>query len=112
MIRAFLLVGSLIPLLVLASGCVSGPPTELIIRDDHLGLAEWYQQEAFRLRSKADEMRSMRQQYDNPLFQPSPKETRDELIAHCDLFIKYYTQAAGEADALATIHRQEDKAIP
>ena len=94
------------------SGCVSDPPTELVIRNDHHGLEDWYQQEAARLRSKADDMRRMKKQYDNPLFQPSPKETKAELIAHCETFIKYYTQAADEADALAKIHRQENKAIP
>jgi hypothetical protein len=102
----------LIALLMTTPGCVSGPPTDLIIHDDHRGLADWYQHEAVRLRGTADEMRRMRKQYDNPLFQPSPKETKEELIAHCELFIKYYTQAAHEADALAKIHRKEDKAIP
>jgi hypothetical protein len=100
----------LIALLMPMSGCVSGPPTDLIIRDDHRGLADWYQQEAVRLRSKAEEMRRMMKEYANPLFRPSPKETKDELVAHCRLFINYYTQAAEEADALAKIHRQEDKA--
>jgi hypothetical protein len=84
----------------------------MIIRDDHHGLADWYEQEAVQLRSKADEMRRMAEQYANPSFQPAPKETKAELIAHCELFIKYYTQAADEADALAKLHRQEDKAIP
>jgi len=102
----------LIALLMTMPGCVSGPPTDLIIRDDHRGLADWYQHEAVRLRGNADEMRRMKKQYDNPLFKPSPKETKEELIAHCELFIKYYTQAADEADALAKIHGQEEKAIP
>ena len=93
-------------------GCVSDPPTELVIRDDHRGLADWYQQEAVRLRSKANDMRRMKEQYNDPLFQPSPKETKAGLIAHCETFIQYYTRAADEADVLAKIHRQEDKAIP
>ena len=111
-IPSFLLTVFLIQILMVTVGCVSDPPSELLVRDDHRGLANWYQQEAVRLRNKADEMRRMREQYRSPLFQPSPKETREELIAHCELFIKYYTQAADEADELAKLHRQENKAIP
>ena len=99
-------------LCVLMVGCASHPPSELIIRDDHLGLAAWYEQEAIRLRRNADDMRGMALQYANPSFQPSPKETKSELIAHCELFITYYTHAAEEAEALAKLHRERDKSIP
>ena len=108
MIRAFFLSVFFISILSVISGCRSGPPTDLIIQNDHGGLAKWYEQEAIRLRGKADEMRRMVHQYDDPLFQPSPKETKQELIAHCETFIKYYTEAANEADALAKIHRQKE----
>jgi hypothetical protein len=112
MIRAFFLGAIFIPILMVMSGCRSGPPTDLIIRNDHRGLAEWYEQEAVRFRSEADEHRRMIQQYEDPLFQPSPKATKQELIAHCDTFIKYYSHAADEADALAKFHREQDKTIP
>jgi len=112
MIQAFFLGVLFIPTLSVLPGCKSGPPTDLIIRNDHRGLAEWYEHQAIQLRSKADEMRHMVKEYDNPFFRPSPKETKQELIAHCETFINYYTQAAAEADVLAKIHRQEDKAIP
>jgi hypothetical protein len=111
-IPSLFLTSLLIPILMVTTGCRSGPPTDLIMRNDHRGLADWYQQEAVGLRGKADEMRRMVKQYEDPLFTPSPKQTKEELISHCELFIKYYAQAAEEADALAEIHRQEDKAIP
>ena len=102
----------LLPMLMLLPSCRSGPPTDLVIRNDHRGLAEWYEQEAVQLRSKADHCRRRIQQYEDPLFQPSPKENRQELIAQCDTVIKHSAHAAEEADALAKFHRQENKAIP
>ena len=111
MIRAFFLVALLLPILLATPACKPGPPTDLIIRNDHRGLAEWYEQEAVQLRSKADDCR-MIHQYEDPLFQPSPKENKHELIAHCNTVIKSSTQSADEADALAKFHRQENKAIP
>lgn len=102
----------LLPMLMLLPSCRSGPPTDLVIRNDHRGLAEWYEQEAVQLRSKADHCRRRIQQYEDPLFQPSPKETKQEVITQCNTAIKYYTHAADEADALAKIHRQEAQAVP
>ncbi len=60
-----------------------GPPRERIERNDHVGLATWYEQEAVRLRGKAAEMRQMVQMYAEPSYQPAPKETKAEL--HCSL---------------------------
>ena len=112
MIRAFFFGALLVPILMLMPSCRSGPPTDLIIRNDHRGLAEWYEREAVQLRSKADNCRQRIQQYEDPLFQPSPKENKQELIAHCDTVIKNYTHAADEADALAKFHRQKSQAVP
>ena len=110
--RAVFLVALLAPILIITPGCHSGPPTDLVIRNDHRGLAEWYEQEAVRLRSNADDCRQKIQQYEDPLFQPAPKETKQQLIADCNSIIKYSAHAADEADALAKFHRQEDKAVP
>ena len=88
------------------------PPRELIQRNDHGGLAMWYEQEAVRLRGKVEEMRQMVELYAKPSYQPAPRESKSELIAHCQLFIDYYTKAAEDAEALAKVHRQQDKAIP
>jgi hypothetical protein len=99
-------------LLALVTACSSVPPRELIERNDHAGLAAWYEQEAVRLRGKAEEMKQMVAEYAKPSYQPSPKTTKSELIDHCQFFIKYYAQAAQEAEALAKLHRQLEPAIP
>jgi len=54
----------------------------------------------------------MAELYVKPSDQPTPKESKTQLIAHCRLFIDYYTKAAEEAEALAKLHREQDKAIP
>lgn len=35
---------------------------------------------------------------------PSPKVTKEEAIQHCEQFVRYYTSAANEAEALANFH--------
>src|SRR5690242_17414539 len=99
--RAVFLVALFVPLLlIITSSCSSGPPTDLIVQHDHRELARWYEQEAVRLRSKTDDCRQKIQQYEDPLFQPSPKETKQQLLANCNSIIKYYEHSADEADAL------------
>jgi hypothetical protein len=92
--------------------CSTVPPRELFERNNHGALATWYQDEALRLRGKAGEMREMVQLYANPSYRLGPKESKTELIAHCQLFIDSYTKAAEEADALAKLHLEQDKAVP
>ncbi|HSE58253.1 MAG TPA: hypothetical protein VLA99_06085, partial [Nitrospiraceae bacterium] len=99
-------------LLASVTACSIVPPRELIERHDHAGLAAWYEQEAARLRGKAEEMRQMAAEYAKPSYQSSPKTTKSELIDHCHVFIRYYTQAAEEAETLAKLHRQQEQAIP
>ena len=93
-------------------GCTSGLPHELVERNDHAGLVQWYQQEATVLRAKADQMHAMAEEYAKPAYQLSPKETRTELINHCLRFFNYYTKAAEEAEALAKMHRERSPATP
>lgn len=88
------------------------PPRDLIERDDHVALMAWYAHEAVRLREKADEMRHMAEAYTKSTYHLSPKESRRELIRHCQLFVEYYSQAAVEADALAQLHHEAANAIP
>ncbi len=98
---------------VAVMACSTGPPRELIERNDHSGLATWYEQEALRLRGKAEEMRQMGHRYavfSSPHL--SPKETKADLIAHCRSFMQYYTKAAEEAEALAKLHREQEPAMP
>jgi len=93
--------------------CSTSPPRELIERNDHVGLASWYEQEALRLRGKAEEMQRMIEQYAVFSYPTvSPKETKADLIAHCRSFMQYYTKAAEEAEALAKLHRVQEPAIP
>jgi hypothetical protein len=84
----------------------------LINRQDHAGLAHWYHAEAARLRAKAEDMRVMREAYMNLPDQPSPKVTKDELIRHCEQFVKLHTSAANEAEALAKFHADSAQATP
>jgi len=93
--------------------CSTFPPRELIERNDHGGLASWYEQEAVRLRGKAEEMHQMSEQY-SVFSYPTvfPKETKANLIAHCRSFMQYYTKAAEEAEALAKLHREQAPVIP
>lgn len=90
----------------------TGSPRELIERNDHSGLATWYQQEALRLRNKAEEMRQMAELYAKPSYRPAPKESKSDLIFHCRSFMDYYTKASDEAEALAKLHREQEPSIP
>lgn len=98
---------------VMVMACSTAPPRELIERNDHSGLATWYEQEAVRLRGKAEEMQQMIEQYSVFSYPTvSPKETKADLIAHCRSFMHYYTKAAEEAEALVKLHREQEQAIP
>lgn len=102
-----------IVLVVVAIACTTTvPPQELIKRNDHEGLTAWCKQEAARLRGKAEEMQRMAEEYTKPTYQLSPKESREQLIAHCQRFLDYYTKAAEEAEALAKVDRNLDRTIP
>lgn len=49
-------------------------------------------------------MRVMGEAYATMPDRPSPKVTREEAIQHCQQFVRYYTSAAKEAEALANFH--------
>lgn len=97
------------PILVMfglvACSAIESPPRDLITKHDHAALATWYAKEAANLRWKAEEIRQMQDIYSQPSYQPAPKESKAELIAHCQRFIEYYTQAAEEAERIAQAHR-------
>gem|GEM_PF-1518900 len=103
------LLRSLIPVLVMfglvACAASGSPPQELIAKNDHAALAAWHTREGAGLRWKAEEMRLMLDMYANPSYQPAPKESKAELIAHCQRFIEYYTKVAEEAERMAQAHR-------
>lgn len=64
-------------------------------------MAAWYEQEAARLRSKAAEIEQMPIECVKPSYHLALKESRSKLIAYCQRF-----------NALAKLHREQDKAIP
>ncbi len=98
--------------IVVVMACSTAPPRELIERNDHSGLATWYEQEAVRLRGKAEEMRQMGDRYASYPYPTSPKQFRGEVVRHCRDFMQHYTRAAEEAEALAKLHRDQEAAIP
>ncbi len=90
-------------LLAVLSGCASTPPGDLIERNDHAGLASWYQDEAVTLRARAEEMRKMAKDYEKRITKP---HHRSELVQHCLRLVERYTKAAEEAEALAKLHTE------
>lgn len=104
-LRWFTLVA--VVLVAAISGCAPmrpGPPGDLIERNDHAGLAAWYERDAEHLRAHAEEMRVMAQDYKRRMTRPGPKA---ELVRHCEALVERYTKAAEEADALAKLHRDQ-----
>lgn len=99
----------LVPVLVMfglvACAVTGSPPRDLFAKDDHAALAAWYTKEAAGLRWKVEEMRLMREMYAAPSYQPAPKESKAELIAHCQRFIELYSKAAEEAESMAQAYR-------
>ena len=99
-----LLVGA--TLIALTIGCASVPPRELVQRNDHGGLAAWYQEEARDLRRRAEEMRQMGNEYEKY----TPKQgQKSNLVQHCKNLEEKYTKAAEEFDALAKLHPEQEK---
>ncbi len=99
------IVAALAMLGIMACAVIASPPQELLAKNDHAALAVWYAKEAAGLRWKSEEMRQMAEMYAKPSYQPAPKESKAQLIAHCQLFIEYYTKAAEEAERMAQAHR-------
>lgn len=97
-----LLVG--VTLIAILVGCASNPPGELVQRNDHAGLAAWYQEEARELRMRAEDMRQMAKFYETP----TPKLGQQSSLAqHCNNLVEKYTTAAEELEALANLHAKE-----
>lgn len=85
-------------------GCASVPPRELAQRNNHAGLAVWYQEEARELRGRAEEMRLMGKEYEKY----TPKQgQQSSLVQHCRNLEEKYTKAAEEAEALAQLHAEQ-----
>lgn len=100
-------------IIALLASCVSGPPTQLIERNDHEGLEAWYQQEATNLRARAENMRQMAKVYEEVPFLPTwySQRTGQDMVRHCQSLVKKYTKLAKEMEALARTHK-EYQSIP
>ena len=97
-----LLVGTAVVAILV--GCASSPPRELVQRNDHGGLAAWYQEKASELRMQAEEMRQMGKEYE--ILTPKVGQ-QSILVQHCKNLEEKYTKAAEEFDALAKLHMEE-----
>lgn len=91
-----------------ACSFVATPPAELLARNDHVALAAWYENEAGRLRQKAQEMDQMVEEYrKNPehasrMMLHGPKV---DFVQQCHILAAAYRHAATEAETLAKSHR-------
>jgi hypothetical protein len=94
-------------LLVWVQGCaeMSGtPPQRLITQNDHVGLANYYAQQAQELREKAKKWEMTAEFYEKHS-EPHGKTEPKQHAAHCRAIAQNYQKAADEADALAQEHR-------
>lgn len=92
---------------LVACAMIASPPEDLIAKNDHAGLAGWYEKEAAHLRQHAKDMTVMAEEYQkNP--GPSTRgviSPKIDLLDHCRTLAGMYTKAAEEADLLAKGHR-------
>ncbi|MEO8325789.1 MAG: hypothetical protein ABI618_08060 [Nitrospirota bacterium] len=93
--------------LAMIVGCVSSsPPRELLQRNDHAGLAAWYQQEARDPHKRAEEMHKLAKEYEIE----TPKQGQTSiLVEHSKNLEEKYTHAAEAAEALAKFHAEQAK---
>ena len=103
----------LIMLGTVACTVIAPPPQELLAKNDHAALAVWYEQEAANLRQKAREMEVMIKEY------RKDRERGRRLMIHppktdfeqeCNNLAAMYTNAARQAESLATSYREMTRA--
>lgn len=94
---------------VVACTIIAPPPQELVAKNDHAALAVWYEKEAANLRQKAREMEVMIEEYrkdrerGRKLMIHPPKF---DFVQECNNLTVMYTNAATQAENLATSHRE------
>jgi hypothetical protein len=98
-------------LLVLAGasmGCetMRSAPQNMISKNDHVGLANYYKNQADELREKAKSWDMLADSYERH-GDPHGKVEPKEHAAHCKSVANSYRQSAAEADALAREHRNQ-----
>ncbi len=97
--------GGLLSLVILALiGCAEVTPQRLLEQQDHAGLVTYYTREAQALRQKAQEWEFLAEFYGmHPESYTNVEPAQHE--AHCRAIAQSYRKAAGEAEALARVHR-------
>lgn len=103
------LLALLVMLGVVACTIIAPPPQELVAKNDHAALAVWYDKEAANLQQKAKDMEVMIEEYrkdrerGRKLMIHPPKF---DFVQECNNLAAMYTNAARQAENLATSHRE------
>lgn len=91
-------------LVVVLNGCAETSAQRMINANDHVGLADYYAQQAQELREKAKAWEVTAESYEKHS-EPHGKTEPKQHAAHCRTIAQHYMKAADEADALAQEHR-------
>jgi predicted Zn-dependent protease len=89
-------------------GCetIRPAPENMVSKNDHAGLANYYKNQANELTEKAKSWDMLAESYERH-GDPHGKVEPKDHAAHCKSVANAYRQAAGEADALAREHRNQ-----
>ena len=91
-------------LVFVLNGCAETSAQRMINANDHVGLANYYGQQAQELREKAKRWETTAEYYDKHS-EPHGKTEPKQQAAHCRAIAQNNLRAADEADALAQEHR-------
>ena len=95
-----LFVGPLLPSIALADH--TAKLQEMLGKDDHAGMADYYKKQADEARHKAEGQKAMASEY----LKKYPKNT---YAKHCEKMADKYLEEAKENDALADLHSKAAK---
>lgn len=102
-VLALMVIGPLVGM----SGCAEmagTSPQRMIGQSDHVGLANYYAQQAQDLKEKAKHWEFMAEFYEQHP-EPQLKDDAAKHAAHCRTIAQNYKKAADEAEVLAQEHR-------
>ena len=99
-LAGFLIVAPLLPSVALADH--TAKLQEMLGKDDHAGLADYYKKQADEARHKAEGQKAMASEY----LKKYPKNT---YAKHCEKMADKYLEEAKENDALAEMHSKAAK---
>ena len=108
MLRRLLILAVVLVFAGASMGCETiGPaPGNMISKNDHVGLANYYKNQADELKEKAKSWDMLADSYERH-GDPHGKVEPKDHAAHCKSVANSYRQAAAEADALAREHRNQ-----